>query len=61
MSGLLHIFDPEAVILGGHVADAGRDLLQEHVAHLVARAVVHQFEPVEVEVEQGEGPVFLHT
>ena len=27
MAGLMHIFDPEAVILGGHVADAGRDLL----------------------------------
>jgi glucokinase len=27
MAGLMHVFDPEAVILGGHVADAGRDLL----------------------------------
>jgi glucokinase len=27
MAGLMHVFDPEAVILGGQVADAGRDLL----------------------------------
>jgi len=27
LAGLLHIFDPEVVILGGHVADAGEDLL----------------------------------
>ena len=27
LAGLLHIFDPELVILGGHVADAGVDLL----------------------------------
>jgi glucokinase len=27
LAGLLHIFDPEAVILGGRVADAGADLL----------------------------------
>jgi glucokinase len=27
LAGLLHIFDPEVVILGGHVADAGSDLL----------------------------------
>lgn len=27
LAGLLHIFDPELVILGGHVADAGTDLL----------------------------------
>jgi glucokinase len=27
LAGLLHIFDPEVVILGGHVADAGADLL----------------------------------
>jgi glucokinase len=27
IAGLIHVFDPEAVILGGHVADAGRDLL----------------------------------
>ena len=27
LAGLLHIFDPEIVILGGHVADAGADLL----------------------------------
>ena len=27
LAGLLHIFDPEAVILGGPVADAGADLL----------------------------------
>jgi len=27
MAGLMHVFDPEAVILGGHVADAGGDLL----------------------------------
>jgi len=27
IAGLLHIFDPELVILGGHVADAGADLL----------------------------------
>jgi glucokinase len=26
-AGLLHIFDPELVIIGGHVADAGADLL----------------------------------
>jgi glucokinase len=28
VAGLLHIFDPELVILGGPVADAGADLLQ---------------------------------
>ncbi|HTS66599.1 MAG TPA: ROK family protein [Candidatus Acidoferrales bacterium] len=28
LAGLLHIFDPEVVILGGHVADAGGDLIQ---------------------------------
>jgi glucokinase len=27
LAGLLHVFDPEIVILGGHVADAGADLL----------------------------------
>ncbi len=27
LAGLLHIFDPEIVILGGNVADAGADLL----------------------------------
>jgi glucokinase len=27
MAGLLHVFDPEVAILGGHVADAGADLL----------------------------------
>jgi glucokinase len=27
IAGLLHVFDPEVVILGGHVADAGSDLL----------------------------------
>jgi glucokinase len=27
LAGLLHIFDPEVVILGGQVADAGTDLL----------------------------------
>jgi len=27
LAGLCHIFDPEIVILGGHVADAGTDLL----------------------------------
>jgi glucokinase len=27
IAGLLHVFDPEVVIVGGHVADAGGDLL----------------------------------
>jgi glucokinase len=27
LAGLVHVFDPEIVILGGHVADAGSDLL----------------------------------
>lgn len=27
IAGLLHVFDPEIVIVGGHVADAGTDLL----------------------------------
>ena len=27
IAGLLHVFDPEAVIVGGQVADAGADLL----------------------------------
>ena len=27
IAGLLHVFDPELVILGGHIADAGADLL----------------------------------
>jgi glucokinase len=36
IAGLLHVFDPEAVIVGGQVADAGADLLvplQEQVWH----------------------------
>lgn len=36
IAGLLHVFDPELVIIGGHVADAGADLmvpLQEQVWH----------------------------
>src|SRR3954454_11495166 len=28
MAGLLHVFDPEVVILGGQIADAGEDLLE---------------------------------
>jgi glucokinase len=28
LAGLLHIFDPEVVIIGGHVADAGEALLE---------------------------------
>ena len=28
IAGLLHVFDPEIVILGGQVADAGEDLLE---------------------------------
>lgn len=46
IAGLLHIFDPELVILGGHVADAGAELLvplQEQVwqrsRHLLGREV----------------------
>ena len=27
IAGLLHVFDPEVAILGGHIADAGADLL----------------------------------
>jgi glucokinase len=27
VAGLLHVFDPEVVIVGGHIADAGGDLL----------------------------------
>jgi glucokinase len=27
IAGLLHLFDPEVVIVGGHIADAGADLL----------------------------------
>src|SRR6185369_3651879 len=27
IAGLLHVFDPEVVIIGGQVADAGADLL----------------------------------
>jgi glucokinase len=46
IAGLLHVFDPEIVILGGQVADAGADLmlpLQEEVwersRHLLGREV----------------------
>jgi glucokinase len=38
LAGLLHIFDPEIVILGGHVADAGADLLVPLQAEVWSRS-----------------------
>jgi len=38
IAGLLHVFDPERVILGGHVADAGADLLVPLQAEVWARS-----------------------
>jgi glucokinase len=38
IAGLLHVFDPEVVILGGHVADAGEDLIGPLSAEVWARS-----------------------
>ncbi|MBZ5586479.1 MAG: hypothetical protein LAQ30_30695, partial [Acidobacteriia bacterium] len=35
--GLLHVFDPEVLIVGGHVTDAGEDLLVPLQAELWER------------------------
>ena len=35
---MLHVFDPEVAILGGHVADAGSDLLEPLQEEVWARS-----------------------
>jgi glucokinase len=60
ISGLLHVFDPEIVILGGPVADAGTDLivpLQEQVWERT-RGLLHRDVPlVEQQVADKSGIV----
>jgi glucokinase len=60
ISGLLHVFDPEIVILGGPVADAGTDLivpLQEEVWERT-RGLLHRDVPlVEQQVADKSGIV----
>jgi len=58
LAGLLHIFDPEIVILGGHVADAGADLLvplQEEVWNRSRGLLGREVPIVEQEVADKSG------
>jgi glucokinase len=58
IAGLLHIFDPEAVILGGHVADAGRDLfepLQQEVWERSRALLGREVPLVEAQVADSSG------
>jgi len=60
IAGLLHVFDPEAVILGGHVADAGADLLiplQEQVWERSRGLLGREVPLVEQEVADKSGIV----
>lgn len=60
ISGLLHVFDPEIVILGGHVADAGADLLvplREQVWERSRRLLGREVPIVEQEVADKSGIV----
>ncbi len=60
IAGLLHVFDPEAVILGGHVADAGVDLLlplQEQVWERSHRLLGREVPLLEQEVADKSGIV----
>jgi glucokinase len=60
VAGLLHIFDPELVILGGHVADAGADLLlplQEEVWSRSRRLLGREVPLMEQQVADKSGIV----
>jgi len=60
IAGLLHVFDPELVILGGHVADAGTDLLiplQEQVWERSRGLLGREVPLVEQEVADKSGIV----
>jgi glucokinase len=60
IAGLLHIFDPEAVILGGPVADAGADLmvpLQEEVWDRTRGLLGREVPLVEQEITDRSGIV----
>jgi glucokinase len=60
IAGLLHVFDPELVILGGHVADAGADLLvplQDEVWNRSRRLLGREVPLVEQEVADKSGIV----
>jgi glucokinase len=60
IAGLLHIFDPELVIIGGHVADAGADLLvplQEEVWQRSRGLLGREVPLVEQEVADKSGIV----
>jgi glucokinase len=60
IAGLLHIFDPELVIIGGQVADAGADLLdplQEEVWHRSRGLLGRDVPLVEQEVADKSGIV----
>lgn len=60
IAGLLHIFDPELVILGGQVADAGADLLlplQEEVWKRSRQLLGREVPLVEQEVADKSGIV----
>jgi glucokinase len=60
IAGLLHAFDPELVILGGHIADAGADLLlplQEEVWARSRRLLGRDVPIVEQQVADKSGIV----
>jgi glucokinase len=60
IAGLLHVFDPELVILGGHIADAGADLLnplQEQVWDRSRRLLGREVPLVEQQVADKSGIV----
>lgn len=60
MAGLLNVFDPELVIIGGHVADAGADLLdplQEEVWQRSRRLLGREVPIVEQQVADKSGIV----
>lgn len=60
IAGLLHIFDPELVIIGGHVADAGADLLvplQEQVWERSRRLLGREVPLAEQQVADKSGIV----
>lgn len=60
IAGLLHIFDPELVIVGGQVADAGEDLLvplQEEVWERTRGLLGREVEIVEQQVADKSGIV----
>lgn len=60
IAGLLHVFDPELVILGGHIADAGADLLvplQEEVWRRSRGLLAREVPIVEQQVADKSGIV----